>query len=270
MEAPLQGRRIVVTRAREQSSTLSAGLRALGAEVLEVPTLQFAPPLSYEPLDAALGRLGIYDVLLVTSANTARVLAERLAALRQPPRLDASPGPAERQPFTAAVGPSTAEALRAAGLRVDLEAAPSVAESILRELAPSAAGKRMLLPRAAVARDILPDGLRAAGATVDVVEAYRTVLAEDSRALVGELFREDALPVDAVTFTSSSTVDHLVALLPPEASAHALAGAKLLSIGPITSERLRWHGLTPAGEAAVHDVQGLIDTVLRALHRGVA
>ncbi len=241
----------MVTRAREQSSTLSAGLRALGAEVLEVPTLQFAPPASYVPLDEALARVGTYDMLLVTSANTARILAER------------KPPPWSLQPLTVAVGPSTAEALRQAGLRVDLQPSPSIAESIVRELAPSAAGKRMLLPRAAVARDILPDALRAAGATVDVVEAYRTVLAEDSRALVAELFREGAPAIDAVTFTSSSTVENLLALLPQGTPAQVLAGVRLISIGPITSATLRRHGLRPAVEAIAHDVEGVIAATLQ-------
>ncbi len=258
MDAPLQGRRIVVTRAREQSSTLSAGLRALGAEVLEVPTLQFAPPASYAPLDEALRRLGTYDTLLVTSANTARVLGERLLP------------PWAIQPFTVAVGPSTAEALREARLRVDLQPAPSVVESILRELAPSAAGKRMLLPRAAVARDVLPDGLRTAGATVDVVEAYRTVLAENSRAAVAALFREGALPVDAITFTSSSTVENLLALLPTGDPERVLAGSRLISIGPITTATLRRYGLAPASEAAAHDVEGVIAAALRLFPFGVS
>ena len=150
----LSGRRILVTRTREQSSTLVFALRALGAEVIEVPTIRFEPPASYAPLDAALARLGEYDVLLVTSANTARVLAER------------RPLPWSAQPYTVAVGPATAEALEAPGLRVDLKPEPSVAESVLRILAPGAAGKKMLLVRAEQARDVLPDGLRAAGATV--------------------------------------------------------------------------------------------------------
>ena len=241
----------MVTRAREQSSTLSAGLRALGADVLEVPTLQFAPPASYAPLDAALRRLGTYDVLLVTSANTAAILAKRL----QPPWAE--------QPWTIAVGPSTAEALQKAGLRVDLQPLPSVAESMLRELVPVAAGKRMLLPRAAVARELLPDALRAAGATVDVVEAYRTVLVEDSRARVAELFRVSAAPVDAVTFTSSSTVENLLALLPAGSPKRVLAGSRLISIGPVTTATLRRHGLEPASEAAAHDVEGVLAATLR-------
>ena len=249
---PLQGRRIVVTRAREGNSRLCGSLRALGAEVLEVPTIRIVPPLSYEQLDAALARLHDYQVLLVTSANTARVLGER------------KPAPWESQPWTVAVGPSTAEALRAAGLRVDRQPQPSVAESVVRELAPGARGKRMLLPQAAVARDVLPDALREAGATVDVVEAYRTVLDETSRDALAEIFSTGAQPVDAVTFTSSSTVENFWALL-GQAAGGALTSARACSIGPITSATLRQHGVEPAVEAENYDVPGLVAAMLRVL-----
>lgn len=248
--APLWGRRVVVTRAREGNSGLADSLRALGATVLEVPTIRFVPPLSYKPLDAALARLAEYDVLLVTSANTARVLVERKKT------------PWETQPFTVAIGPATADTLRGAGLRVDLQPKPSVAESVVRELAPGARGKRMLLPRAAVARDVIPEALRGAGATVDVVESYRTVLDEQSRPLLAGAFAPGASPVDAVTFTSSSTVENFWALLGP-AAGPALAIAKACSIGPITSATLRRFGVEPAVEAEDYDVAGLVAAVLR-------
>ncbi len=248
----LSGRRIVVTRTREQGSKLVEGLRALGAEVVEAPLIRIEPPASYAALDAALARIATYDALLVTSANTARVLAERILP------------PWAVQPYTVAVGPATAAALRASGLRVDLQPEPAVAESVLRALAPDAAGKRMLLPQAAVARDVLPAGLRAAGAAVEVVEAYRTVPEESSRALLTEVFAGGA---DAVTFTSSSTAENFFALLGEAAARAALGRAAACSIGPVTSATLRGYGIEPAAEARKHDVPGLIAAVRALLTR---
>ncbi len=250
---PLSSRRILVTRTQEGSAKLARRLRALGAEAIEVPLIRIAPPLSFAPLDDALARLADYDVLLVTSANTARVLAER------------KPGPWSGQPFTAVVGPATAEAMRTAGLRVDLQPSPSVAESLVRELAPGAGGKRMLLPRAEVARELLPDSLRAAGAAVDVVPAYRTLPEERSRPLLLGLFAPGAPRVDAVTFTSGSTVKSFFELAGAAPATAALSQSTVFSIGPITTAVLRDHGCYRYREAAVHDLEGLIACVREAL-----
>lgn len=249
----------MVTRTREQSSTLASSLRQLGADVLEVPTIRIVPPSSYAPLDAALARISEYDMLLVTSANTARVLAQR----RPTPW-----GLPSEQPFTVAMGPATAEALREVGLRVDLQPMPSLAESVVRALAPGAQGKRMLLPRARFARDLMPDLLREAGASVEIVEAYQTVLAEESRAVLQAAFAEGAPRVDAVTFTSSSTVENFFALLGQKAARRALESSSACSIGPITSGTLREFGVEPAAAATEHDVGGLAAAVLRLLAQG--
>ena len=250
MGGPLSGRRIVVTRTREQGSVLAAELRARDAEVLEIPTIRVEPPNSFAPLDAALAKLANYDVLLVTSANTVRVLTTR------------KPPPWGVQPYTVAIGPATAEALRTAGLRVDLQPEPAVAESIVGALAPAAAGRRMLLVRAAIARELLPEALRSAGAAVDVVDAYRTVLAEESRPLLEMAF---AKPVDAVSFTSSSTVENFFALIGEERARNLLARGAACSIGPITSKTLRSFRVEPAIEAAIHDVGGLLAAILTRL-----
>ena len=250
---PLAGRRVLVTRTREQASALRAQLETLGADVLEVPTIRIAPPESYDGLDRALANLERYNILIVTSANTARVLRERgIGAI--PPALQVM-----------AVGPATAEALRETGVRVDRVPVPAVGESVVRELAPHAAGKRILLARAAVARDVIPLGLRAAGATVEIAEAYRTVLANESRAILETAFAPDEPPVDAVTFTSSSTVQHFFALLGEEAAGRALERVAVCSIGPVTSGTLREFGVEPAIEAAEHTVGGLVVAIVVAL-----
>ena len=163
---PLAGRRVLVTRAAHQAGKLSEGLRALGAEPVEVPVLEIRPPGSFEPLDAALRQLDSYDWLILTSANAARALAERAAALgialAQPARLK-----------VAAIGEATAAAVRKAGLQVAFVPEAYVAESLVEGLQARAAGMKILLVRAAVARDVIPGALRAAGAEVDVVDAYR-------------------------------------------------------------------------------------------------
>ncbi len=253
MKLSLAGHRILVTRTREQSSALAAALNTLGADVLEVPTIRIAPPESYAPLDAALARRREFDILIVSSANTAQVLAARM------------PSPWVYQPWTVAIGPATAAALHQAGFRVDEQPMPAIAESVVRELAPRVRGKRILLPRAKAARDLIPDALRAAGATVEVVEAYRTLLAEDSRSILQAAFAPDAPPVSAVTFSSSSTVTNFFALLGPEGAQAALATARACSIGPITSATLRGYGVEPAGEAAQHDVPGLVEAILQVV-----
>jgi uroporphyrinogen-III synthase len=240
----LTGRRILVTRTQEGSAKLSKRLRELGADTIEIPLIRILPLDSYAALDRALAQLAAYDLLLVTSANTARVLAER------------KPVPWDDQPITVVIGPATAAAMRALGLRVDLQPSPSIAESLVRELAPKANGQCMLLPRAETARELLPDALRAAGASVDVVTAYRTVPEKESLERLRALFAPGARPVDAITFTSGSTVTSFLDLLGEEAAA-AMARTRAFSIGPITSKALRARGYAEYREAATHDLDGL-------------
>ena len=221
---PLAGRRVLVTRAAHQASKLSDGLRALGAEPVEVPVLEIRPPISFDPLDAALRQLDSYDWLILTSANAARALAERAAALRiplaQPVRLK-----------VAAIGEATAEAARKAGLQVALVPEAYVAESLVEGLLARAAGQRILLARAAVARDVIPDALREAGAEVDVVDAYRNVLPE---AAPEQLRRAIADGLDAATFTSSSSATHLAEAARKAGIEWPFEGVPAVSIGPIT------------------------------------
>lgn len=249
---PLKGRRILVTRALHQAGKLSEGLRALGAETIEVPVLEIRPPTSFEPLDAALGQLASYDWLILTSANTVRALAARAGELGI--TLEQSSAPK-----VAALGESTAEAARAAGLKVCFVPASYVAESLLQGLGEATRGQRILLARAAAAREVIPDGLRADGAEIDVVDAYRNVLPESAPKQLGRAVMER---VDAVTFTSSSSVTHLAEAARQAGIAWPIAGAAAVSIGPITSRTLRELCWEPATEAKQSDIPGLIEAVV--------
>lgn len=256
-ELSLAGRTILVTRARHQAGRLSDALRAQGANVLEIPAIEIVPPESYAALDAALRNLSQYQWLMVTSANGAQALRARMTALG----LEAG---ALTHLQAAAVGSATAQALRDAGLHVALTPREYVAESLLEALGDRTRGQRVLLARAAVARDVIPDALRAQGAIVDVVDAYRTVIPAESVTAIRTIFGPEGHVPDAVTFTSSSTVTNFLALL-REAGLSIPATMKAVSIGPITSATLREHGWEPAAEADPHDLAGLVKAVVRAL-----
>jgi uroporphyrinogen-III synthase/uroporphyrinogen III methyltransferase/synthase len=229
---------VLVTRAAHQAGKLSEGLRALGAEPVEVPVLEIRPPESFEALDAALLHFNQYDWLILTSANTVRVLVERAAG------------------FGASIG--TARAARDAGFQITFVPESYVAESLVAGLAGQAAGQRILLARAAVARDVIPDALRAAGATVDVVDAYRNAMPETAPKLLRAAV---AKGLDAATFTSSSSVTHLAEAAEAAGVQWPLAGVPAVSIGPITSGTLRELGWEPAIEANPSDIPGLLGAV---------
>ena len=255
MSLPLAGRRILVTRAAHQAAKLSQGLSALGAVPVEVPVLEIQPPENPEVLDHALRRLYRYDWLILTSANTVRALAARAADLGlpsgQPPTLR-----------VAAVGEATAAAARKAGFTVALVPEFYVAESLVASLTAKAAGRRILLARAAVARDVIPDVLRKAGAEVDVVDAYQNVLPENAPALLRKAL---ANGIEAATFTSSSSVTHLADAARASGVGFPFVGVMAVSIGPITSQTLCELGWKPATEAYPSDIPGLIAAVTSAL-----
>jgi uroporphyrinogen-III synthase len=255
---PLAGRRILVTRARHQAGQLASELAALGAGVIEIPAIEILPPESFEPLDAALRILPHYDWLLVTSANTVRALRERMAVL------DVDVAAFSRLKI-AAVGSATARSLEESGISVDLVPPEYVAESLLSALGDQIRGKRVLLARAAVARDVIPETLAARGAHVDVVDAYRTVVPADSAERIAELFSPGQHFPAAATFTSSSTVTNFFHLLKSAGIEKPPAEMKAISIGPITSQTLRDHQWEPAAEADPHDLAGLVSAVQSAL-----
>jgi len=258
----LAGRRILVTRAAHQAGKLSEGLRALGAEPVEVPVLEIRPPESFEFLDAALRRFSHYDWLILTSANAARVLAERASFLGI-----SLEGLA--RPQVAAVGEATASTAKLAGLNVTFIPEIYVAESLVVGLQATfrndASCQRILLVRAAVARDVIPDALRAAGAEVDVVEAYRNVMPE---AAPEQLRKALAEGIDAATFTSSSSATHLAEAARLAGIAWPFAGVPAVSIGPITSQTLHELGWPPTEEANPSHIPGLITSIERVFSRG--
>lgn len=251
MTLPLAGRRILVTRAAHQAGKLSEGLRAAGAEPVEVPVLEIQPPASYAPLDTALRTLSSYGWLVLTSANAVHAVVERAAAYGIVFGGDL--------PQVAAVGKATAEAARQAGFAVALTPKEYVAESLVEALSNRASGERVLLARAAVARDLIPDTLRATGAIVDVVDAYQNAIPANAP---DRLRWALATRIDAATFTSSSSATHLAEVAHAAGIAFPFAGVQAISIGPITSGTLRELGWPPAAEADPHDIPGLIAAVI--------
>ncbi len=275
---PLHGRRVVVTRARAQASGLAATLRGLGAEVVELPAIRIEPRLNSEEVRAALGRIGEYELICLTSPNGAHLLFEALEkagldarAFGQAPKQKqvrgggagaaatvevqggaAGPGSVSDRSETivAAIGPGTARALSEHGIAADVVPERFVAEALVEALAGvEVEGRRVLVARAAEARDVLPDALRERGAEVDVVALYETVREQPEPEAV-----EAAQGADYVTFTSSSTVRNLTEALGDRFP----RGARVVSIGPVTSDAARAAGLEVDVEAERHDVDGLV------------
>ncbi len=255
---PLFGMRVLVSRAEEQAPELAAALRAAGARPEVVPMIRIEPPGDAAPADAALGDLAGYDALVFASANAVRAFAARAQARGRP--LAAFAG------RVFCVGPRTAEAARAAGLRVEALPERRDAEGLAAAIAASGspAGRRLLLPRAEEGRPTLPERLRAAGARVDTVAVYRTAAAPvDAPALCKRLASGE---IGALTFTSPSTVRRFVDLL-DEPALHAVAGCLVAAIGPVTAEALRRRGIepdaVPAGASAAELVAALSEAARR-------
>jgi len=244
---PLFGLRVVVTRARAQASGLAATLAALGADVIELPAIRVVPRIDSAEVSDAVGAIHSYALVCLTSPNGVRVLFDALEAAG----LDAR---ALANATVAAIGPGTARALAARGIRADVVPERSVAEALVESLeAVDVTDRPVLVARAADARDVLPDALRERRAKVDVVALYETVAEEPDPEAV-----EAASSADYVTFTSSSTVRNFVAAIGggfPER-------ARVVSIGPVTSEAAREAGLTVDLEAESHDLDGLVEALV--------
>jgi uroporphyrinogen III methyltransferase/synthase len=252
----LHGKRILVTRARAQASVLSERLRALGADVLEAPSIRIEP-LDAAPLAAALARLGEYRWVIVTSPNAVEIVWRTLRAAG----LDARAFAGVK---IASVGPGTADALLARGLAVDVIPDRYVAEGLVAALRERAdvGGARVLFPKAEGARELLPSELRALGATVDEIPIYRSMPDPEGGAAAREALERGT--VDLVTFTSGSTVRFFAEAVGVEAARRA----RIATMGPITSETVRSLGLTVSVEAREATIDGLVEAVRGALAPG--
>lgn len=254
-EKPLAGRRILVTRARHQAQALAVRLRRLGATVLAIPSIEIRPPRSYQLLDRVLRRIDHYDWLILTSVNGVTPLFSRLRKLGLSRRH-------LQHLRVAAIGPATKGEAERRGLCVHVMPAEYVAESVVRSLRRRVKGKRVLLVRAKVARDVLPKALRRAGAKVEVVEAYQTVAPPRSRRLLREVLRERR--PHWVTFTSSSTARNFALLLATARLRTAIQGVRVASIGPVTSRTLRQLGLRVDVQARKYAIRGLVQAIVSA------
>lgn len=252
---PLNKTRILVGRARHQASALSAQLRSHGATVTEIPFIEIRKPKSFQPLDSALRDIAGYDWLILTSVNGVDALLQRTSKLCLSPRW-------WKKLKVAAIGPATKKAIEQAGIKVDVVPKEYIAESVVRSLRRRIHGKHVLLVRAKVARDVIPRELRLAGAEVDVVEAYETVVPAASRVRLRALLKNPRRRPHVVTFTSSSTAKNFVNLL--GANAAHIEGVSFASIGPVTSSTLRELGLAPNIEASEFTIPGLVKAIVAA------
>ena len=249
---PLAGRRVVITRAREQSQDLAERLRSLGADVVECPAISIAPVQDYTQMDNAIARLNEYDWVIFTSVNGVEAFVSRLAQLGQDTRT-------LQTRKVGAIGPATAAALEAIGCPPRFVPDTYVAEAILEQIE-DVSGCRILLPRADIARKALAEGLRQKGAQVDEIPAYRTVPGEGS-ALLADLLRSGS--VDAITFTSSSTVRYTLEGLAAEGlgkeqAIDLLNRIGVVCIGPVTAGTATEHELRVAKVAAEYTTEGLV------------
>jgi len=295
--SPLRGIRVLVGRARHQAGALSTELRNQGAEVLEIPFIQIRKPRSFRPLDAALKNLASYDWLILTSVNGVEAMWNRLRKLSKSPKTtklqnrsiiswilpriapwksDASAPRSSSQRSRAlapalriaAIGPATKKAIEQRNLKVDVVPKEYIAESVVRSLKGKVKGKRVLLVRAKVARDVIPQELRRAGAHVDVVEAYETIVPEASRRRLQAALKTRRPNV--VTFTSSSTVKNFVQLL-GQRKPKLLDGICMASIGPVTSATLKDLGLPVDIAAREFTIPGLVAAIVDVIaSRGLA
>jgi uroporphyrinogen III methyltransferase/synthase len=249
----LKGKRVLITRARSQAQSLAQRIESLGGEVLEFPTIEIKPAASYGPLDEAIRQIAIYDWLIFTSVNGVEHFLRRFERLGK--NITDLAGIE-----VGAIGPETAKRLTTAQIQPRLVPKLYQAEGILEALIPeNVLGKRVLIPRASKARDILPETLRQWGARVDVVEAYQTVLPEMDVSAVCQLLRDGA--IDVITFTSSSTATNFAALLRDQDLSRLLSKTVIACIGPITRKTVEDLGMRPAIVSEEFTIPGLVKAV---------
>jgi uroporphyrinogen III methyltransferase/synthase len=230
----LRGKKILNTRFRDQSAEFTTRLKNFGAEVIEFPTIEIVPPVTWNKLDQAIDQLKSYDWIIFTSANGVNFVWQRLQEKGK-----------NRLPSSlkiCAIGPATANQLKKREISVDYIPKEYIAEAVLKGFEKmDVKGKRILLTRAKKARDILPKGLRKIGAEVDVVEAYRTIKPRGSGKRLRQLLKNEE--IDVITFTSSSTVNHFVELLKGIDLKKALKGIIIACIGPVTTQTAKKWGM---------------------------
>ena len=251
---PLAGRRIVITRPKEQAGQLRRLLEEAGGEVLEVPTIRIDPPESWGPLDQALGHLDEFQWLIFTSVNGVESFRQRLATN------GVDPGALARR-RVAAIGPATAEALKELGISPEVVPDEYRAEGLLERLrAHIRPGDRVLLPRAAETRDLLVKELGRLGAEVVEVPAYCTVAVREGAPVLRRALESGS--VDVVTFTSSSTVRHLVAMFGPREAAALLRATAVACIGPVTAATAAELGLATRIIPAEYTIPALVRAII--------
>jgi uroporphyrinogen III methyltransferase/synthase len=258
---PLVGRRVLVTRSRDQAGELVELLEAQGAEAVEAPLIDIVPPEDYGPLDTACERAGAYDWIVFTSANSATAFMDRL--LQGPRDVRALAGAR-----LCAVGPGTASRLTRFGLKVDLVPDDHSADGVVTALKATASikGKRILFPRADIARDVLPEELRRAGAEVTEVTAYRTITAEGDAHL--GIYRQLLdRRIDAVTFSSASAVRAFVSIYGEDQAVDLLSHTIVATIGPVTAEAAGRYGITSQVTPSTSTMPALVDALVAEFHR---
>ncbi|HJQ67776.1 MAG TPA: uroporphyrinogen-III synthase [Blastocatellia bacterium] len=257
---PLAGLSVLITRGLGQSAEMTALLEEAGATVIHCPTIEISEPESWAALDAAIGNLDDYDWVVFTSANGVEFFYRRLAEKSLPDRI-----------IRCAIGPATAKALEAASGRVDVVAKDSKAEGALSAIIEHAGGQdrvrglRFLIPRARVAREVLPTELSSLGARVDAVEAYQTIKPETDGEEIKRLLTERA--IDVVTFTSSSTVANFAAIVGVKELSGLLEGVLVACIGPVTAATAREHGLDHVIQPDRYTAPALVESLIEATRK---
>ena len=260
---PLRGKTVLVTRPRNQSEEMSAQLEAVGATVVHCPTIEVLSPDSWAQLDASIRRINEYDWVVFTSANGVRFFFDRLV------EIEIEGAEALTGGVVCAIGAATARALEQAGVLAQVTASDSTAEGALRAIIDHVGGEQnirglqFLIPRAKVAREILPASLRKLGARVDAVEAYQTIKPEIARESILRLF--DEASIDVVTFTSSSTVSNFAALVGLTDLSDLFANILVACIGPITAETAAAHGLKNIIQPDFYNAEALVKSIVRSI-----
>jgi uroporphyrinogen III methyltransferase/synthase len=260
-EKLLLGRTVVLTRPRAQSAEMTSLLENLGATVLHLPTIQIVEPSDWSGADKAIRELESFNWVIFTSANGVEFFSQRLAEKN---RSFPSPGPA-----ICAIGPATAKALQKAGITSDLTAEDSKAEGVLRALIERIGGEekirglRFLIPRARVARELLPDELARLGAQVLTIEVYQTIKPDLDSRDIERLFREKR--PDAVVFTSSSTISNLAALAGADDLSALIGDVLVACIGPVTAATAAEYGLRDCIQPEAYNARALVDALVQAL-----